>query len=90
LAALEGFSCGKTLVTTDVEGSEEMIIEGITGRIVPKEDPAALTEAMRYLMEQPETRQEMGRQARRFMLEQYTWDKVANKYMDLYSTLICR
>ena len=88
LGALEGLSCGKPLVTTDVEGSEEMVIEGITGRIVPKEDPAALTEAMRNLMEKPETRQEMGRQARRFMLEHYTWDKVANKYLDLYSTLI--
>ncbi len=87
LAALEGLSCGKPLVTTDVEGSEEMVIEGITGRIVPKEDPVALAGAMRDLMEQPETCQEMGRQARRYMLEHYTWDKSAKKYLDLYFTL---
>ncbi len=88
LAALESLSCGKPLVTTDVEGSAEMVIEGITGRIIPRENPVALTEAMRCLMVQPETLQEMGRQARRFILENYTWDKIANKYLDLYSTLI--
>jgi glycosyltransferase involved in cell wall biosynthesis len=89
LAALEVMSCGKALITTDVEGSGEMLINGLHGIIVPKENPTALEQAMEHLMERPEKCLQMGKQAREHIASNFTWEQVARQYRDLYKDVLC-
>ena len=46
LVMLEALACGKPIVSTDVSGARDMIIEGGNGYIVEKRDPKRFTEAM--------------------------------------------
>jgi glycosyltransferase involved in cell wall biosynthesis len=46
LAMLEALACGKPIVSTDVSGAEELVIEGKNGIIVRSRDPLAYAEAL--------------------------------------------
>jgi glycosyltransferase involved in cell wall biosynthesis len=50
----------KPIVTFDVEGSAEVVEEGNSGYIVPKEDVAALTDRLRILLANEMLRRRMG------------------------------
>ena len=46
VAMLEALACGKPIVSTDVSGARDMILEGGNGYIVEKRDPNCFAEAM--------------------------------------------
>jgi glycosyltransferase involved in cell wall biosynthesis len=46
VAMLEAIACGKPLVSTDVSGSRDMVVEGQNGFIVRQRDPVAFAQAM--------------------------------------------
>ncbi len=46
VAMLEALACGKPIVTTDVSGARDMIMEGQNGYVVEKRDPVKFAKAM--------------------------------------------
>lgn len=53
LAALEAMDAGLPVVATRVFGSAEVVLDGRTGLLVPRDDPAALTGALGALLADP-------------------------------------
>ena len=53
LVALEAMAVGRPVVGTRVIGLEEAVLDGITGRLVPPDDPSALAAALIELMTDP-------------------------------------
>ena len=53
VAMLEALACGKTMVSTAVSGSRDMISEGRNGFVVEGRDPRAYAEAVRRALELP-------------------------------------
>jgi glycosyltransferase involved in cell wall biosynthesis len=76
---LEAQASGLPVVVTDKGGPHELIENGVTGLMVKGHDPAALTAALRTLMDEA-TRLQMGRAAREFA--------VANRVDDPYSAIL--
>ncbi|GAA4865055.1 glycosyltransferase [Actinomycetospora straminea] len=72
---LEAMSAGKPAVCTAVGGVPEMIVNGVTGRVVPAEDPAALAAGFLELLADPEAAREMGAAGRRRVNEVFTLDR---------------
>ena len=62
---MEGVAAGLPIVTTRVGGSDEMVIDGKTGFIVPVDDAQACAEKIVQLVENPALRVRMGEGARR-------------------------
>ena len=60
----EAMSRGLAVIGTRPGGHEEMIVDGETGRLVPRGDIGALVEAMRELLEDTATRERFGRAGR--------------------------
>ena len=52
-SVLEAMALGVPVVTTDVNGLTETVIDGETGLIVPEHDPAALSEALERILGDP-------------------------------------
>ena len=71
-AILEAMAMGVPAVCTSVGGLPEMIDEGVTGRLVPPKDPAALADGIVDVLSDPERRRAMGRAARRRLEERFT------------------
>jgi glycosyltransferase involved in cell wall biosynthesis len=83
LAAIEAMRSAKPVVASAVGGLTEMIVDGMTGRLVPKDDAAALAAAL--TSQSKSTLERMGRAARERFLAAYSIDKVHESLLGLYS-----
>ena len=64
LALFEAMAAGKAIVSTAVDGCREVLEDGVTGRLVPPRDPAALAEAIGALLADPARRNALADMAR--------------------------
>jgi glycosyltransferase involved in cell wall biosynthesis len=64
LVVAEAGEAGIPTIATDSGGAVEIILDGITGMLVPKCSPTRLSEAMLYLVRHSEQRRYMGKRAR--------------------------
>ena len=64
-------SAGCTIVASDTQPLHEAIKHNETGRLVNFFDPTELTEQVCQLLEQPQERQRLGRNARAFAQQNY-------------------
>jgi glycosyltransferase involved in cell wall biosynthesis len=85
-AMLEGLPC----VATDISGNQDLIRSGSNGKLVPAGDTGALAAAICYMLANPAISLEMGRQARKTILETNDIRLVAEKYIALYKKLIAK
>lgn len=59
-AAMEAAASGLPLVLTDIRGCRQVVDDGVNGRLVPVNDPVALTAAITELASSPKSRETMG------------------------------
>jgi glycosyltransferase involved in cell wall biosynthesis len=64
-ASLEALATGRAIVTTDVPGCRETVVDGGNGRLVPARDPRALADAIVSLARDPALVRRMGAASRR-------------------------
>jgi len=84
---LEAMSMGRPIITTDVPGCRETVIEGRNGYLVPVKDVSALVEAMEKFILKPELLNHMGIESRKLAEQKYDVHKVnrvINKEMGIY------
>ncbi|MGU5682440.1 glycosyltransferase family 4 protein [Aeromonas allosaccharophila] len=61
----EAMAIGRAVITTDVPGCRETVIDGVNGFLIPPFDSSRLAEKMLYLIEHPEEIQRMGNESYR-------------------------
>jgi glycosyltransferase involved in cell wall biosynthesis len=88
LVALEGMSWGKPVVVTRTASLTETSIDGLTGRVVPPHDAAALRQAVEGFVADPALSRRVGDAARRYVLANFTWEQAARRGLDFYNRLL--
>lgn len=78
---------GKPMVLSRVGGFTEVAEEHGAGRLVPRDDPEALAQAIRELLADPAARTELGARAAAAAAGPYSWERVARQTLDLYREL---
>jgi glycosyltransferase involved in cell wall biosynthesis len=58
---MEAMAMGKPVVATDVNGARELMVDGVTGLIVPPADPQAMADAIGMLADRKDLREQFGR-----------------------------
>ncbi len=86
LVALEAMACGTPVVASETGGLAFLVQDGHTGFHVPTEDPEALADRLRLLLENEMMRQRLGRQAAAYA-QRYAWPKIARRVVALYRQL---
>jgi len=86
LTALEAMACGATVVAAAVGGLSELLDDGVTGRLVPPSDPAALAEAVGALIRDPVGADRLGVAATE-AARQLTWERAAEATLGVYERL---
>jgi glycosyltransferase involved in cell wall biosynthesis len=77
-------ACGAPAICTDVASMPEVVEDGVTGFVVPPNDPEALRRKLLWLREHPEQARAMGEAARRRVLERFTWTAVVERCLAIY------
>ena len=85
---LEAMACRTAVVASRVGGIPEVVADGETGLLVPPADPDALASAINELVADPERAARMGEAGRRRAVNEFGWDRVAAKTVELYRTLV--
>ena len=88
LALLEAMAMGKAVVASAVGGIPEIVADGVTGKLVPPEDPAALSGAIIELLSHPERLIEGGRQGRKRIHSAFTIEAETQALESIYRSLI--
>jgi len=73
---LEAMAMGRPIITTDVPGCRETIVDGQNGFLVPVKSVDTLAAAMIQFIESPELITKMGNQSRQIVVEKYDVHKV--------------
>ncbi len=81
---IEAGAMGLPSIVTDINGSREIIIDGVNGVIIPPRDEQALYEAMRRWVEHPEQARAMAKNARRMVADRYEQGYVRQCLKDFY------
>ena len=84
ISLLEAQSCGVPAVATDVGGNGNVIITGLTGLLSPSGDVDAMADRFICLATQPWLRDELGKGARQRVVEDFSLQKMVNKYAKVY------
>ena len=79
----EAMAIGRAVITTDVPGCRETVIDGVNGFLVPKWDPEALVEKMIYFIEHPEQIRVMGAESYKIAVEKFDAEKVNQRLVDI-------
>ena len=78
---MEGCAVGKPIITTEHWGCKEMVIDGKNGYIVPKQDVAALANAMeKYILQPTAEKNAMSLNSRKWAEKQFDVKIVIAKY----------
>lgn len=85
---LEAMASGLPVIATAVEGTVEMVVDGETGRLVPKENSAALTAAMLELAAAPALRERMGRAGRKRVEEHFSLARQVREFEALFDRFL--
>ncbi len=78
----------KPVVVTDVGSIPEIVDDGVTGFIVPPKNSEALAEAIIKLLKDKKLRREMGENAYKKLKTDLSWDKIAEKTIEVYEKAI--
>jgi glycosyltransferase involved in cell wall biosynthesis len=74
-ALVEAMSCGAAVIANDAPGMRELVEHGKTGWLC-QVDAASLQDAIQALMSNPTLREALGRNARRYALENFALERV--------------
>jgi len=88
IVLIEAMYMGLPCVATKVGGVSEVVVDGITGILVPPADSSALAEAVSKILNNPQMAQEFGEAGRNRVLENFTADVYARRLKDLYEGLL--
>jgi len=84
---LEAMACETAVVASRVGGIPEVVADGVTGLLVPPDDPASLADALNALVRDPGRAAAMGQAGRERALNEFSWDAVAAQTAALYAEL---
>jgi glycosyltransferase involved in cell wall biosynthesis len=89
-AVMEAMGYGTPVVITDTGGGKEVVKDGISGFIVPVEDPLAIANSVSRLYNDPPLAAEMSANAKSSIQNEFSSENTVKKYIAYFEALIPR
>jgi glycosyltransferase involved in cell wall biosynthesis len=87
MVTVEAMACAKPIVATAVGAIPELIMNGVTGTLIPPRDVKALARALVTYAERPGLQRTHGAAARAQVIERFHIEDCARAYLDLFDEL---
>jgi glycosyltransferase involved in cell wall biosynthesis len=90
IAFAEAWACARPVVGADVGAIPSVISHGRDGLLVAYQDADALARAILELLADPQRRARMGEAGQKKVLENYTWNIMADRVRGVYAEVLAR
>jgi glycosyltransferase involved in cell wall biosynthesis len=87
LPAVEAMAAGLPVVASRSGTLVETVVDGKTGFLMEKNDPAKLADSLLRLLNDDDLREAMGRAGRQRVMGHFTWDRIVKGMHSRYTTL---
>ena len=87
LKIFESMAIGTAVVASKIPAVEEILQDGVNGKLVRADRPQELARAIRLLLEYPKLRSELEQRARQSIEQVFNWSKIGEQLSALYATL---
>jgi glycosyltransferase involved in cell wall biosynthesis len=87
-APIEAFLVGRPVVAFDSDGTREVVIDGVTGRLVRPLDVPGLRSAIQEILSRPDRGRSMGEEGRRRFRDRFDWRAAAHRLDEVYGRLL--
>lgn len=84
---LEAMAHAKAVIAVQEQGIANIVREHKTGILVPPRNVNAVAEAIKTLIDEPETRNQMAQRGKTLIYKQFSWQHCASKLIELYKTV---
>jgi glycosyltransferase involved in cell wall biosynthesis len=88
LVAVEAAAAGRPVVGSHIPGTSDVVVDGITGTLVPVDDPDALAGAIDALLADPDAVARFGAAARRRAVDEYSLGVCVDRHLAVYRALL--
>lgn len=85
---LEAMAYGLPCIGVRGDAMEEIIVDSVTGRVIPANSVISLTESLVDMIRHPEMRQEFGRAGRERVADSFTWESVVAQMVQVMQKAI--
>jgi glycosyltransferase involved in cell wall biosynthesis len=85
---MEAMCAGLPVIATRIAGSDEAVLDGETGLLVPTEDPPALARALEASIKDAAARERQGRAGRARVESTYSWPVITDQWLDIVERII--
>jgi glycosyltransferase involved in cell wall biosynthesis len=85
---LDAMAFARPVVATAAGGIPEAVEDGVTGRVVPPRQPAALADALAEVLQDEERRIALGAAGRRRFLERFTNDRMVEETVRVLAEVV--
>ncbi len=85
---LEAMACQAPVVASRVGGIKEVVVDGVTGLLVPPDQPRQLAAAIRRLLNERGLREQFRAQGRKRVEELFSWQAIAQRTVTLYEDVL--
>ena len=85
---IEASACSRPIITSDVPGCRDAIINNKTGLLVPAKDSHKLSDAILNLLNDPELCKSFGEAGRIFAEENFSIEHVVSEHLEVYKNLV--
>jgi len=84
----EAMACGLPVIVTDVADNRRWVKDGVSGFVIPPQDPSALAARIIHLVGHQEERKRMGQNGRQVVVEEDNWSKEMARMEGIYQQLV--
>jgi glycosyltransferase involved in cell wall biosynthesis len=88
LAMLEGMSCGKVVVCSDIGGMHEVVKNTENGMVIKEKEPEAIATTIETIIRNPGLKSRIGDEARKYVLQNHSYTVHAAKVAQIYRSAI--
>ena len=88
LKPLEVMAMGKVLLVSDLPALKELVKSDISGELFETENSEDLADKIMKFFINPEEIDRLGQSARKYVENNYSWQKIIKKYISLYESLL--
>ena len=83
ISVIEAGACGLPVIASDLEGLKDAIKNNENGFLAESENAKEFEQKILELLSNDTYTKEFGKRARKFVIDNFSWDKIAKRYLEV-------